>query len=58
MIVKQVSFDIEAYYENLDVEDIVLNVLKQNGIEVLGSSQIDVSDLYNYDKTNISNIKL
>ena len=53
MIVKQVSLDIEVDDSDIDLERIIIDLLESNGYNVLGSTQIDISDYYVYSKNNI-----
>lgn len=46
MIVKQVSIDVEVNDSNIDLEGIANKLLSENGFNVLGSDQIDLSEIY------------
>lgn len=52
MIVKQVSVDIEVNDSNIDVETIIKTLLEKEGFKVLGTDQIDMSDVYSKHCTN------
>lgn len=46
MIVKQVSIDVEVNDSDIDLEGIIKSLLAEKGFNVLGSDQIDISEMY------------
>ena len=52
MIVKQVSLDIEVNNSDIDLESVIVKLLEQNGYNILGSEQTDMSKQYNRHCSN------